>query len=166
MKFVFLLIIILLVLTTNPCASYKQVYKENIRNCLENTNDNVKLNDTSSIRSEELSLHISDLILKVTNETLSISFKPDVSEDGRKMKQSTSKLIEYLLVPAFMMSGMMPWFMPKLQMMVMMISMMNNMMFTSGLFSLVRNFVFEKQPDEHVIYVNNGFRNKSPYYPK
>ncbi|CAH1100129.1 unnamed protein product [Psylliodes chrysocephalus] len=139
------------------CKTYDQVNKENIRNCLDEKDGNddrtTKENNTDEI------YHISNLVMKLTNETLSISFKPDHAE-GRKMKTSTSNLIQYALIPAFFMSGVMPWIMPKLQMAVMVVSMVNNMVFTSALFSLVRNFVFDKKPDEHVIYVNNGYKNK------
>ncbi|KAJ8961748.1 hypothetical protein NQ318_021349 [Aromia moschata] len=106
--------------------------------------------------------------MKKNNDTVDISFKISNRTEisARKMMGSTNNAMQYMLVPGFLMAGILPWIMPWLQMAVMGLGMVNNMAFTSALFSLVRSYVFEKEPDEHVVYVNHGYRKKKPYRRK
>nr|CAI5820445.1 unnamed protein product [Callosobruchus analis] len=87
----------------------------------------------------------------------------DAAVSGRKIKmpKPNSQTMQYLLVPGFLMAGILPWVMPKLQMVVMMLSMVNNMAFTSALFTLIRNFIFERETAQHVLYINNGYKKKN-----
>ncbi|XP_028141032.1 uncharacterized protein LOC114335075 [Diabrotica virgifera virgifera] len=159
-KLVVLFFLYTFVSARTPCRIYESVNKENIRNCLQTRLGDVNETRFTVPNTNETTFSISNLNFKISNNTLNISFRNDSSRIGRKMKQSTANLLQYALVPAFFMSGMMPWIMPKIQMMVMMLSMMNNMMFSSALFTMIRNYVFEKTPNEHVVYVNNGFKNR------
>ncbi|KAJ8956782.1 hypothetical protein NQ314_006657 [Rhamnusium bicolor] len=182
------------------CTNYKQINKENIRNCLrayfqtdllklttvpsksvknvDNTtkqNKNIVNSDFNKIVSEFISyLNKSEFSffsdnLKITfeqvNDTINISF--NATEENRllarKMKMPMNNLLQYMIVPGFLMAGILPWVMPGLNMAVMALSMINNMAFTSGLFALVRSYVFDKEPDEHVVYINHGYKNKKHY---
>lgn len=144
---------------------YQPINKENIRNSF-NVDDvnyskrTVKINDVNTIL-ENISRTFLPKFLKlnIENDSVKLSFN-DFNEVGRKMDSNTNNVMQYMLVPSFLMAGILPWVMPKLQMAVMIVSMLNNMIFSSALFSLVRSYVFEQQPDEHVIYINQGYRNK------
>ncbi|VEN36852.1 unnamed protein product [Callosobruchus maculatus] len=94
-------------------------------------------------------------MLNITSQDLTVS--------GRKIKmpRPNSQTMQYLLVPGFLMAGILPWVMPKLQMVAMMLSMVNNMAFTSALFTLIRNFIFERESAQHVLYINNGYKKKN-----
>lgn len=81
----------------------------------------------------------------------------EVSE--RKMKMSTSNILALLFIPAMWIAGMMPWILPGVKMAVMMVTMMNNMAFSTALFSLIRGYLFDTRPDDHVVYLNYGYKN-------
>ncbi|XP_074039138.1 uncharacterized protein [Leptinotarsa decemlineata] len=168
----------------DPCQTYQSINKENIRNCLGgNGTDRDFLAKNVSLKAVSGSDYLKDNVtsdyldylkdhmdlssnitmeLQLSDFAVSLFYK-DKHGEGRKMKTSMSNMMQYMLVPAFLMSGLMPWIMPKLQMAVMMVSMMNNMVFTSGLAALIRSYVFEKEPTEHVIYVNHGYKKKGHY---
>lgn len=115
--------------------------------------------------SENLKLNIQ----QVNNNTYNISVRSNNATEvlARGMKMSMKKvkdLIPYLIIPGFLMSGILPWIMPGIKMAVMMVGMMNQMAFTSALFMLVRNYVFNSRQDEHIIYVNHGYKNKMNYH--
>lgn len=106
-----------------------------------------------------------DLVVRILasdNETLDLSFKfnknnTEVSE--RKMKMSTNNVLAMLFAPAMFIAGWMPWILPGIKMAVMFVTMMNNMAFSSALFALIRGYIFDTRPDDHIIYVNNGYKN-------
>lgn len=99
-----------------------------------------------------------DLSIKTSNST-------DLAE--RKMKMKMENFLPYLIAPAFLMAGVMPWILPKLKIAVMLVGLINNIAFSQALFSLVRNYVFNTVPEEHIIYLNNGYKNKKKhiYHP-
>ncbi|CAH1990712.1 unnamed protein product [Acanthoscelides obtectus] len=85
---------------------------------------------------------------------------------GMKMPKPNSQTMQYLLVPGFILSGLLPWVMPKLQMIAMALSMVNNMAFTSALFTLIRNFIFERESAQNVLYINNGYKKRNRHRNK
>lgn len=159
---------------------YKSINKENIRNSLHvsvnsamkgasNNDDEIKNSTIKADNINKVIKNITDkflpkfLKLDLDNECMKISLDIPKEEGralARKMSTKMSNLMQYMLVPSFLMAGILPWVMPKLQMVVMMVSMVNSMIFSRALFSLIRSYVFEQQPDEHVIYINHGYRNK------
>lgn len=159
---------------------YKQINKENIRNSFnasgaKSTSDVTETSERNSVGGVQTE-EINGVLKNISEQLLPEFMKLDIVNDNvklyvdvskmeeksvaRKLNSKTSNLMQYMLVPGFLMAGILPWVMPKLQMAVMMISMLNNMIFSSALFSLVRSYVFEHEPDEHVVYINNGYRNK------
>lgn len=131
------------------CTDYQQLHKENIRNSLE---------ATTEPRGTTLdTIHPLKDLSKTDKLEESIADNFGVS---RKVKMSMN-MLQYLIVPGFLMAGILPWIMPGLQMVVMALSMINNMAFTSALVAIVRSYVFDKEPEEHVIYVNHGYKNKN-----
>lgn len=123
-------------------------------------------------RQKELSIDIGDVQLVVHNKengnfdlSVKSSNKTDLAE--RKMKMKMGDFLPYLIAPAFFMAGIMPWILPKLKMAVMVVGLINNIAFSQALFSLIRNYVFNTVPEEHIIYLNNGYKNKNKhvYHP-
>ncbi|CAG9865356.1 unnamed protein product [Phyllotreta striolata] len=157
-KSVLIIVVFTVVSARTTFKKYEQVNKENIRNCFGNDSRFNKVKETTAIITDI----IDKITIKLANDSIIFSYKTPDGVENRKTKSESpaSKIIQYALIPAFFMSGVMPWIMPKLQMAVMVVTMVNNMVFSSALFTLVRNFVFDKRPDEHVVYVNNGYRNK------
>ncbi|KAG5875363.1 hypothetical protein JTB14_020661 [Gonioctena quinquepunctata] len=165
----------------DPCQTYHSINKENIRNCVEDRKEVIEgglggsFSDSGNGENNVTGGFIDDWAEKMTNSSdvameiqlsnysVVLSYKTD-NGVGKKMKTSMNNMLQYMLVPALLMSGIMPWVMPKLQMMVSMVAMMNNMIFGSALFSLVRSYVFDKEPAEHVIYVNHGYKNKGHHH--
>lgn len=148
---------------------YKPINKENIRNSFNTVNE--YSDDVTSEEIQALVKNISETLLpnfiKITLSDgylqLSVNLpKENVESIGRKLSSKMDNMMQYMIAPGFLMAGILPWVMPKLQMAVMMVSMVNNMIFSSALFSLVRSYIFEQQPDEHIIYVNHGYRNNHP----
>lgn len=83
----------------------------------------------------------------------------EVSGRKMKMKMSTSNVVAMLFIPAMWIAGMMPWILPGIKMVVMMVTMMNNMAFSSALFSLIRGYLFDTRPEDHIVYLNYGYKN-------
>lgn len=128
------------------------------------TDKSIEKNDSSVA-----SVNFSQLNLKESfnGNTSLISFdfiknqnRSDVSERKLKMKMSTSNILAVLFVPAMWIAGMMPWIIPGIKMAAMMVMMMNNMAFSSALFSLIRGYLFDTQPEDHIVYLNYGYKNK------
>lgn len=96
------------------------------------------------------------------NETVDMTVKfnnNDSAVSERKMKMNTSNILALLFAPAMFIAGMMPWILPGVKMAVMMVTMMNNMAFSSALFTLIRGYIFDTRPDDHILYINNGYKN-------
>lgn len=98
------------------------------------------------------------------NNTVDVTFSvardnSELSERKMKMKMSTSNILALLFIPAMWIAGMMPWILPGVKMAVMMVTMMNNMAFSTALFSLIRGYLFDTRPDDHVVYLNYGYKN-------
>lgn len=84
-------------------------------------------------------------------------------EETRGMKKRMMNFLPFLLAPALMLAGVMPWVIPPLKMAVMFATMINNMALSSAAFLLIRNHVFNIPKDEHVVYINHGYKKvKSP----
>ncbi|XP_017780906.1 PREDICTED: uncharacterized protein LOC108565799 [Nicrophorus vespilloides] len=94
------------------------------------------------------------------NTTEKASSSTDLAVVSRGMKSTMYKVIPYLLVPALAMAGIMPWILPGIQLAVTMVTMLNNMAFSSALFMLIRNYIFNTKQEEHIVYVNHGYKNK------
>lgn len=162
---------------SNDYKVYKPINKENIRNSRNSSGANNK-SEAEVVSGNEMDTinavlnSISErylpkfLKLDIEGNTVKLFFnipREKPSSPARKMDSKTSNMMQYMIVPSFLMAGILPWVMPKLQMAVMMVSMLNNMIFSSALFSMVRSYVFEQEPDEHVIYINHGYRDKSQH---
>lgn len=95
------------------------------------------------------------------NETvdMSVKFNNDSAVSERKMKMNTSNILAMLFAPAMFIAGIMPWILPGVKMAVMMVTMINNMAFSSALFALIRGYIFDTRPDDHIIYINQGYKN-------
>lgn len=100
------------------------------------------------------------------NNTLSITFDfskgnngSEVSERKLKMKMSKSNVLALLLIPAMWIAGMMPWILPGIKMAASIVMMMNNMAFSSALFSLIRGYLFDTRKEDHIVYLNYGYKN-------
>lgn len=132
--------------SSNNCIGYKQINKDNIRNCLE-------------ANQKPLNVVPEKAVKDVDSEVVLYDLKTSEFSLARKMKMSMNTL-QYLLVAGFLMAGILPWIMPGLQMAVSVLSMINNMAFTSALVALIRSYVFDKEPDEHVVYINHGYKHK------
>lgn len=76
----------------------------------------------------------------------------------RSMKMSVSRLLQILLLPALVMTGIMPFVLPPLKMAVMMSTTITNMAFMSALGTLVRNYIFEPDLSKIVRYKNHGWK--------
>ncbi|XP_060525094.1 uncharacterized protein LOC132701305 [Cylas formicarius] len=122
----------------------EQNQKENVRNSITfDVNENLRI--TASKTEDFLELR-----LGVRNAT----------GVARGMKTSMQKLVPYVAVPALVMAGIMPWVMPGLQLATTAVTMINQMAFTSSLVMLIRSYIFDPKPDEHVVYINHGYKNK------
>ncbi|XP_076253601.1 uncharacterized protein LOC143192028 [Rhynchophorus ferrugineus] len=76
-------------------------------------------------------------------------------------KFNKNSMSPYIMMPALVISGILPWILPGLKMAAGFVQMINQIAFMAGLMSLVRGFVFDQNPSEHVVYVNNGYhKNK------
>lgn len=161
--------------TTNNKNLLTSVRKENVKNNFRSKvhvlseppilNVNTKANDYINMVLQSISNKLLPEFLKVNifNDSVQI-FLETHKQKGRNergLSSKTQNIMQYMLIPSFLMAGILPWIMPKLQMMVMAVSMLNNMVFGNALFNLVRSFIFEKHPDEHIIYLNHGYRDKS-----
>ncbi|KAF2879889.1 hypothetical protein ILUMI_26284 [Ignelater luminosus] len=90
----------------------------------------------------------------------------DVIARKMKSKMSMKNMIPFMLVPGLLLAGIMPWVIPKLKMLVMAVGMLNQMAFTGALFSLVRGYVFDSAPNEHIFYINHGYLNEKHHQHK
>ncbi|KAJ3641783.1 hypothetical protein Zmor_028261 [Zophobas morio] len=102
-----------------------------------------------------------ELHFKNVNNSLSINVQ--TKEDGemeRKMQMSMKNMMPYMIVPGLFMAGILPWVIPGLKMAVMAVSMMNQMAFNAAFFSLIRSYIFDTRNEEHVVYINHGYRPK------
>lgn len=97
--------------------------------------------------------------LNFTFVSLKGSNSNEVLERKMKMKMTKSNVLALLLIPAMWIAGMMPWVLPGIKMVVMMVTMMNNMAFSSALFSLIRGYLFDTRTEDHIVYLNYGYKN-------
>lgn len=145
--------------SNSNCITNKQIIEENVKNCIEINHHHHESRNLAPEKAVSNALY--DLKSSELSEKSNIIYSNNnPSSLGRKMKMSMN-MIQYMIVPGFLMAGILPWIMPGLQMAVSMLSMVNNMAFTSGLVALVRSYVFDKEPDEHVVYVNHGYKSKN-----
>lgn len=151
-------------------------------NIFQNSNENsfVRIKKDVKVFSEEFDRIISDSsyatnfgntlvnITKARTEDGDVNFQIQLSNKiseisevtERKMKMKMQNFLPFLVAPAFFLAGIMPWIMPKLKLAVFLVGLINNMVFFQALFSLVRNYVFNKAKDEHIIYLNHGYKDK------
>lgn len=86
--------------------------------------------------------------------------------EERKISRKTMmrRWIPLMLVPGLLLAGIMPWVMPQIKMIVMVVGFMNQMAFTTALFTLIRSYVFDNSPNENIFYVNHGYKNEKLQY--
>ncbi|GLV44235.1 hypothetical protein CBL_12469 [Carabus blaptoides fortunei] len=77
---------------------------------------------------------------------------------SRAMRMSVSRLLQIMLLPALVMTGIMPFVLPPLKMAVMMSTAITNMAFMAALGSLIRNYIFEPDLSKIVKYKNYGWK--------
>lgn len=145
---------------------------ENIKQVLSHLNKHkedfsrrLALQISEFLRQNEVSIDVGSKLkikfLSSGNETVDMTVKVnnDTEVSERKMKMNTSNILALLFTPAMFIAGMMPWILPGVKMAVMMVTMMNNMAFSSALFALIRGYIFDTRPDDHILYINNGYKN-------
>lgn len=93
------------------------------------------------------------------DENIAIRFK-SAEDTGVARKMKMGSIVQFLLVPAFALAGIIPWIVPGLVMIVTLVGMVNQMVFTSALVMLIRTYVFDKTPEEHILYLNTGYDKK------
>lgn len=146
-------------------------FSESTLKCFENFIKNVT--ESSEELSEEFDKLINNNIiinnyLKDTDNANQSNSTTNVI--ARKIRKKMTDFLPILITPAFVLAGIMPWIMPKLKLAVFTIGLINNFVFFQALFSLVRNYVFNTAKNEHIIYLNNGYKKKEthlyhpPYY--
>ena len=125
------------------------------------------LNGTTSSSSSSTSSFLSqsfDVVLQIkpTNQ---------INEFSRKMKMKMSNIVGMMLMPPLIMAGLVPFIIPGFSMAVFLNSILNNMAFTSAIFTFIRSNIFDTDPHDNIIYVNNGYSkhpndlsNKPPHY--
>lgn len=121
------------------------------------------LNQTNSLAKHRM------VKLKYVGSNLIISFDKG-SSTYRQIKfpfsMSKSNILQYALVPALMMTGVMPYILPPLKMGIMFVSMMTNMAFMTAVVTMVRGIIFDNDPSRNVIYTNHGYKkNRHKDYP-
>ncbi|XP_044760963.1 uncharacterized protein LOC123318416 [Coccinella septempunctata] len=117
----------------------------NIQDGPEN-NWEIKLTDTTGLSIRK---HQDELTLQIT--------KLSGSVEARKKKMSVMDVIPYLIIPGFISAGILPWLIPGMKIAVMGVAMINQMAFTSSLFSLIRGYIFDTSQEDHIVYVNHGY---------
>lgn len=82
--------------------------------------------------------------------------------------KTSSPMLSYVLVPALTLAGIVPWVVPGIQIAAGFVQLINQMAFMAGLTGLVRSYIFDYKPDEHVVYVNHGYGDQghSPQHLK
>lgn len=123
------------------------VLGEKFNNVIENTNYVTNIGDAFVNMSK---IDGDNVIIRIENRNIT----------GRKMKMKMQNFLPFLIAPAFLLAGIMPWIIPKIKLAVFLVVLMNNFVFWQALFALVRNYVFNKVKDEHIIYLNHGYKNK------
>lgn len=80
---------------------------------------------------------------------------------------ASSPMLSYVLTPALTLAGLIPWVVPGISLAAGFVQLINQMAFTAGLSALVRSYIFDAKPDEHVVYVNSGYGSKGhiKYHP-
>lgn len=139
--------------------------------CFKNVIDNIQLNNNVSNNNMELlyetfsdrlykTINDSNYVLTIDDVNFPIELSNTTSVSERKMKMNVGKILPFLIAPAFFLAGIMPWILPPLKMAVSFVGLINNIVFVQALYSLVRNYVFNAVKDEHIIYLNHGYKNK------
>lgn len=133
------------------CSNYQQTNKENIRNCLSDIgqmNNNVNYYSSSANKS--------------VSETKVINLNTEIE---RKMKMGSilQKYFPYLIVPGLIMSGLLPWILPAIKLVVMAVTMVNQMAFTTALMAVIRSYIFDTTKNDHIIYINQGYKKHKPH---
>lgn len=109
-----------------------------------------------------------DINIDISSTTLSVSLIiKNKSEEFRGIMEKTSQffpsmnspMLSYMLMPALTLAGVVPWVLPGIRMAAGFVQMVNQMAFMAGLAALVRSYVFEARPDEHTVYVNQGYNS-------
>lgn len=108
------------------------------------------MDDNAQIKFRRLDNNTVDISLNFSNKSMM----------ERKMKMSMKNILPYLIVPGLLMAGILPWILPGVKILVMFVSMINQMAFTSALFALIRGYIFDTEQEEHIVYINNGYKKK------
>lgn len=99
------------------------------------------------------------LSIRKNNDDITFQIaKLSSSIEARKKRMKVMDIIPFLIIPGFISAGILPWLIPGMKMAVMGVAMINQMAFTSSLFSLIRGYIFDTSQEEHIVYVNHGYQ--------
>ncbi|KAF5301543.1 hypothetical protein FQR65_LT08848 [Abscondita terminalis] len=129
----------------------------------------LKVKNDSDLFKSIISAFDIDKILQFLKKTFHQSVTGLIEDRKIKMGENGKKIIPFLLVPGLLLAGMLPWIVPQLKMMVMAVGFMNQIAFSTALFSFIRGYIFDRTEKEHVFYVNHGYKNKEHFnndYPQ
>lgn len=79
---------------------------------------------------------------------------------ARGMKSKMKDYLPYMLIPAVLMTTILPLVLPGLKMVVMFVMMMNQVAFSMALMNLIRGLIFDPRESDDVVYVNHGYKNE------
>nr|XP_008201385.1 PREDICTED: uncharacterized protein LOC103315171 [Tribolium castaneum] len=142
--------------------------------CFECNDDKMDKNYVHKVRMKNASEVIRDIwkfeiveglemqLSKEGNRSLALRLHTkDSTEMQRKMKMSMNNMLPYMIIPGFLMAGLLPWILPGIKMVVMAVTMVNQMAFNMALFGLIRSYIFDTEKEEHIVYINHGYRKKT-----
>lgn len=113
---------------------------------------------------QELNKLYSDIGFNETSGKFEFFQKNQTAASERKIKKDN--LAQLLVTPGLIMAGIMPWVLPQIKTLVMIVGFMNQVAFSMSFFALLRRLIFEKNNEEHIFYVNQGYTNekRDPHY--
>lgn len=137
-------ILLILLIKVSVGESAEDIQKTGVIGC-SNVNKSMSDHDT---RCLDVNLN------NITDEEKMVDVNQDTS---RGKKKELPDFLPFIIVPALMLAGIMPWIIPPLKTMVMIVGFINQFAFSQALFTLIRNYVFSDKKEEHVIYLNHGY---------
>lgn len=113
---------------------------------------------------QELGKIFTDIARNITSGKLQTFGGNQTGVSGRKMKKEN--MAQLLVTPGLIMAGILPWVLPQLKTLVMIVGLMNQVAFSMSFFALLRRLIFERNNEEHIFYVNQGYTNekRDPQY--
>ncbi|KAK5650542.1 hypothetical protein RI129_001571 [Pyrocoelia pectoralis] len=86
--------------------------------------------------------------------------RKEVTEKRKlKLPKNGKKVLPFLIVPGLVLAGILPWIVPQLKIVVMAVGLINQIALSSAIFSFLRSYIFDKKAEEHIFYINHGYKN-------